>query len=185
MTGRSRLALLLIIPAIWLVVSMVIDQINSQNQHNSVFQRLDWLREVYAFWKHSPFFGHGLRFWYYNTTVPYQPPQAELEVVVSAGLVGLLGFIVMWVGIFVVLWRIDPRYGTLALALPLSRIVQSQFDLFWTAVQTSIPFAIVGICLGALALNQEISKTQSGDVDVLKKLPATATSIPRTARPRR
>ena len=184
-TGRSRLALLLIIPAIWLVVSMVIDQINSQNQHNSVFQRLDWLREVYAFWKHSPFFGHGLRFWYYNTTVPYQPPQAELEVVVSAGLVGLLGFIVMWVGIFVVLWRIDPRYGTLALALPLSRIVQSQFDLFWTAVQTSIPFAIVGICLGALALNQEISKTQSGDVDVLKKLPATATSIPRTARPRR
>ncbi|SFR90880.1 O-antigen ligase [Microbacterium sp. cf046] len=158
-TGRSRLALLLIIPAAWLVASMIIDQINSQNQHNSVFQRLDWLREVYAFWKHSPIFGHGLRFWYYNDTVPYQPPQAELEVVASAGLVGLAAFVAMWVGILIVLWRIDPRYGTLAFALPLSRIVQGQFDLFWTSVQTSIPFVVAGICLGALALSQESAKT--------------------------
>jgi hypothetical protein len=157
-TGRSRLTLLLIIPAVWLIVWMVIDQINSQNQHNSVFQRLDWLREVYAFWKHSPIFGHGLRFWYYNPTVPYQPPQAELEVIASAGVVGLLAFIAMWIGILIVLWRVDPRYGTLALALPLSRIVQGQFDLFWTSVQTSIPFVVTGICLGALALSREASK---------------------------
>ena len=160
-TGRSRLTLLLIIPAVILIASMVIDQVNSQNQHNSVFQRLDWLREVYAFWKHAPIFGHGLRFWYYNPTVPYQPPQAELEVIASAGLVGLIGFIAMWVGVLIVLWRIDPRYGTLALALPLSRIVQSQFDLFWTSVQTSIPFVVAGICLGALALHQETAKKES------------------------
>ena len=31
----------------------------------------------------------------------------------------------------------------------LSRLVQGQLDLFWVAVQTSIPFLIVGICLGA------------------------------------
>lgn len=175
-TGRSRLTLLWIIPAIWLVVSMVIDQINSQNQHNSVFQRLDWLREVYAFWKHSPLFGHGLRFWYYNPDVPYQPPQAELEVLASAGLVGLAGFAVMWIGILVVLWRVDPRYGTLALALPLSRLVQGQFDLFWTAVQTSIPFVIAGICLGALALSQE-----RGPTTALAASPALS-SAPRGAR---
>ena len=161
-TGRSRLTLLLIIPAIVLIVSMVIDQVNSQNQHNSVFQRLDWLREVFAYWKHSPIFGHGLRFWYYDPVVPYQPPQAELEVVASAGLVGLIGFIAMWVGILVVLWRIDPRYGTLAIALPLSRIVQGQFDLFWTSVQTSIPFVVVGICLGALALSTESAEKRAG-----------------------
>ena len=177
-TGRSRLTLLLIIPAAYLVVSMVIDQINSQNQHNSVFQRLDWLREVYAFWKHSPIFGHGLRFWYYNPTVPYQPPQAELEVVASAGLLGLLGFVVMWVGMLIVLWRIDPRYGTLAFAVPLSRLVQGQFDLFWTSVQTSIPFVIAGICLGALALSQQAANKQSGRSDVLSSgsLPARAGS---------
>ena len=31
----------------------------------------------------------------------------------------------------------------------LSRLVQGQLDLFWVAVQTSVPFLIVGICLGA------------------------------------
>lgn len=186
-TGRSRLTLLLIIPAAYLIVTMVIDQINSQNQHNSVFQRLDWFREVYAFWKHSPIFGHGLRFWYYNPEVPYQPPQAELEVVASAGLVGLFGFMVMWVGIIVVLWRIDPHYGTLAVALPLSRIVQGQFDLFWTAVQTSVPFVVVGVCLGALALHEEMKKRQEADVGSFPPLrvPLTAPALGGSVRPRR
>jgi len=31
--------------------------------------------------------------------------------------------------------------------------VQGQLDLFWVAAQTSIPFVIVGICLGAEALH--------------------------------
>jgi hypothetical protein len=150
--GHSRLALLLVIPALWLVVSMVIEQVESQNSHNSFFQRLDWLREVYAFWKHAPIFGHGLRFWYVDPVLPYQPPQAELEVVASAGVVGLLAFIVMWVGILIVLFRLDPRFGTLAVAAVLSRIVQAQFDLFWVTAQVSVPFVIAGICVGAQAL---------------------------------
>ena len=146
--------LLLAIPAVWLAVSMVIEQFDSQNQHNSVFQRLEWFREVYAYWKHAPIFGHGLRFWYVDPTLPYQPPQAELEVVASSGLFGLAAFIVMWVGFVVVLARVDKVYGTLALAVVLCRIVQAQFDLFWVGVQTSVPFVIAGICLGALAMEQ-------------------------------
>lgn len=149
-TGRSRLVLLLMIPAAWLVVSMVVDQVESQNRHNSVFQRVEWLREVYHFWRESPIFGHGLRYWNNPGELPYQPPQAELEVLASAGVVGLVGFLVMWIGVLVVLWRIDPRFGTLAVAVLLCRLVQSQFDLFWVAVQVSVPFVVAGICLGAM-----------------------------------
>ncbi|MEV8368586.1 O-antigen ligase family protein [Microbacterium sp. NPDC064584] len=149
---HSRLVLLLIIPGAWLVIAMVIDQVESQNQFNSVFQRVQWVREVYALWKLAPVFGHGLRYWYNDTTAPYQPPQAELEVLASAGIFGLIGFVVMWVGIVFVLWHVDPRYGTLALAVVISRLVQGQFDLFWIAAQVSIPFVIAGICLGAKAL---------------------------------
>ncbi|RZS63476.1 O-antigen ligase [Agromyces ramosus] len=149
-TGRSRFMLLLTIPAAILVVTMVADQIASQNQYNSVFQRLNWFREVYHLWRESPVFGHGLRYWYNDTTL-FQPPQAELEVLVTAGVVGLIGFFVMWLGMVVVLWRVDPRFGTLAVAVLLSRLTQGQFDLFWTAVQVSIPFVIAGVCLGALA----------------------------------
>ncbi len=152
-TGHSRWTFLLAIPGIWLIVVTVIDQIESQNEFNSFFQRLDWMRELYALWKLAPIFGHGLRFWYYNPSVPYQPPQAEFEVATSAGVVGLAGFAAMWLIIVVVLWRVDPMYGTLALAATLSRLVQAQFDLFWVAAQVSVPFAIAGICLGAMARN--------------------------------
>lgn len=153
-TGRSRIVLLLIIPAIWLIVTMVAEQVESQNEHNSVFQRLNWFREVFHFWRESPIFGHGLRYWYNDSPVPFQPPQAEMEVLASAGLVGLIGFLVMCIGMLVVLWRVDPRFGTVAVAVVLSRIVQGQFDLFWIAAQVSIPFVMAGICLGAMARDQ-------------------------------
>ncbi|WP_156138638.1 O-antigen ligase family protein [Microbacterium mangrovi] len=147
--GHSRLVLLMIIPAVILVISMVHDQIVSQNKFNSVFQRLNWLKELYAYWKHEPFVGHGLRYWYVNPDMNYQPPQGEVEVLVTSGLIGLVAFLVMWIGIIVVLWRMDPAYGTLAATAVISRLVQAQFDLFWVSAQVSIPFAIAGICLGA------------------------------------
>jgi hypothetical protein len=149
-TGRSRWVLVLLIPAAWLVISMVVEQVESQNRHNSVFQRVEWFREVYHFWRESPIVGHGLRYWYNPGELRYQPPQAELEVLASAGVVGVIAFIVMWIGVLVVLWHVDPRFGTLAVAIVLCRIVQSQFDVFWTAVQVSVPFVVAGICLGAM-----------------------------------
>ena len=153
--GRSRYALLLLIPAAWLITTTIIDQVESQNRFNSFYQRVNWVREVYAFWKQSPIFGHGLRYWYTDVVSGFQPPQAELEVVASAGVVGVIGFVVMWIGFFVVLWRVDPRFGTLAIAVIGSRIVQGQFDLFWVAGQVSIPFVIAGICLGAEAIDAD------------------------------
>ena len=150
-TGRSLWTFLLAIPGAVLIVATVIEQIESQNEFNSFFQRVDWMRELYAQWKLAPLFGHGLRFWYYNPSIPYQPPQAEFEVATSAGVVGLLAFGVMWLVVILVLWRVDSLYGTLALAATLSRLVQAQFDLFWVAAQVSVPFAIAGICLGAMA----------------------------------
>jgi hypothetical protein len=149
---RSRLLLLLVVPAVWFVVSMVMDQIETGNRFNSYYVRIEWMQEVYALWKHSPIFGHGLRYWYVHEWALFQPPQAELEVIASAGGVGLVAFVVMWVGFIVVLWRVDPRFGTLAVAAVLSRIVQAQFDLFWVAAQVSVPFVIAGVCLGAQAL---------------------------------
>jgi O-antigen ligase len=150
---RSRMILLLVVPAIWFVVSMVIDQIETGNRFNSYYVRIEWMQEVFALWKHAPIFGHGLRYWYVHEWALFQPPQAELEVVASAGVVGLASFVVMWVGFIVVLWKVDPRFGTLAVAAVLSRIVQAQFDLFWVAAQVSVPFVVAGICLGAQALS--------------------------------
>lgn len=148
---HSRFVLLLLIPGAWLILLMVLDQISSDNVFNSAHQRLEWMRAMYAYWKLAPIFGHGLRFWYQGGWADYQPPQGEIEVLVSTGILGLVAFLVMCVGIMVVLWKVDPLYGTLAFAVVLSRLVQAQFDLFWVAGQVSIPVVIAGICLGMQA----------------------------------
>ena len=80
----------------------------------------------------------------------FQPPNAEIEVLTTAGVVGLLGFRAHVV-VPRVAWRLDPAYGTLAVAVLVSRLVQGQFDLFWAASQGSLPFMIVGVCLGMQA----------------------------------
>lgn len=153
----------IVIPGVILVVQSVIEQVDSQNQHNSFYQRLDWLREVYALWKHSPIIGHGLRYWYVHPSANFQPPQAEVEVLASTGVVGLVAFIAMWIVMLVVLWRVDPTYGMLAFGLVLSRLVQAQFDLFWVAAQVSVPFLVAGICLGAQAASKDKDADSSSE----------------------
>jgi len=150
--GHVLFITVLAIPAVLLIVQSVIEQFASGNEFNSAYARLDWMREVYALWKLSPIFGHGLRYWYVHPWAHFQPPQAELEVAASAGVVGLLGFAIMWIGFVVVLWRMAPRYGAVALGAIVLRITAAQFDLFWVAAQVSVPFLVAGICLGAQAL---------------------------------
>jgi polysaccharide biosynthesis protein PslJ len=149
---HSRMILLAVIPAAWFVYTTVRDQLTSSNQFNSTQQRLSWYADSLEVWRMNEWFGVGLRWWVAGRTeFGFQPPNAELEVVSSAGAVGLLGFLILMVGALVVLWRVDPRFGTLAFAMLAMRLVQGQLDLFWVAVQVSVPFVIVGTCLGAQA----------------------------------
>lgn len=162
---RSKAILLAVAPALLVVLTLVRDQVASDNEHNSWNQRLTWFRDSVDIWSSDPVFGVGLR-WWYTDRFPggFQPPNAELEVLTSSGVMGLLGFLVLMVGSVVVLARVDPLYGALALLAVLSRFVQGQLDLFWVAAQCSIPFAIAGVCLGVQALHAE-EGTTPGEAD--------------------
>lgn len=151
---RSALAVLAVAPALLFVATLVKDQVEEGSQFNSLFQRLSWFAETLEFWGRSPWVGHGLRFWTRGGEVAYQPPNVFLEVLASAGVLGLAAFVVMMAGVVVTLWRLDARYATVGIALLLSRLAQSQFDLFWISVQISIPFLVIGIGVGALALEE-------------------------------
>jgi len=149
---RSKLIVIVAVPLFVLVGSLVRDEVVEGNRFSPVFQRLQWFEETTAYWRESPWFGHGLRFWYEESSaLGYQPPNAELEVLASAGVVGLAAFILMVLSTLVVLWRIDPIYGNLAVTVVLARIVQGQFDQFWVGAQVSLPFVIAGVSLGAMA----------------------------------
>ncbi len=181
---RSRAILFAIIPAVAVVLTLVRDQVASDNEHNSVYQRLSWFEDSFEIWSTQPLVGVGLR-WWYTDRFPggFQPPNAEVEMLTSAGVVGLLGFLVLMVGSVATLWRVTPTYGTLAALAVLSRFVQGQMDLFWVAAQCSIPFAIAGICLGVQALHEEEGTLASafgnaGAHDVLPDSPMTKASLP-------
>jgi hypothetical protein len=147
---RSKLVLLLLAPAVLFVTNLVQDQLSSGNQFNSVFQRLTWFQDSLDVWGTDPWFGVGLRWWYTDRfAVSFQPPNAEIEVLTSAGVVGLVLFLVLLAVALRVAWRLDPRYGSVALAVLVNRFSQAQFDLFWSAVQASVPFVVLGIGIGA------------------------------------
>jgi len=149
---RSKLLVLAGVGGLAFVATAVRDQVASGNQFNSVFQRINWLQDSVGIWLTDPVFGVGLRWWYTDRfEAPFQPPNAELEVLTSAGVLGVLCFLLLMIGAIVVLWKLPPVYGTLGAAIVLSRFVQGQFDLFWTAVQVSVPFVVAGICVGAAA----------------------------------
>lgn len=156
---RSRIILLIAVPAIIAVAVSVRDELASGYIHGSVVERMTWFADTWTIWQRSPWFGEGLRYWIAGRVeFNIQPPNAEMEMLASAGLIGTAGFLLLFLGALVVLWRVDPRFGTLAFAIVLARFVQGQFDLFWIAVQVSVPFVVAGICLGAQALDTEESK---------------------------
>lgn len=150
--SRSWLPLAAMVPIGLFVFRTTQDQIASGNQFNSINQRLTWYEQALEVWETSPLVGVGMR-WWYTDRFPYgfQPPNAEIEVLTSAGILGLIAFLITVAGFIFVLARMDPRYGTLAAAVVIARIVQAQFDLFWVAAQASAPFLIAGVCVGALA----------------------------------
>jgi hypothetical protein len=171
---RSKVILFAVAAGMGFILVMVRNQVASDNQFNSFFQRVDWFGESIRIWQTNPLFGVGLRWWYTDRfEIRFQPPNGVLEMLSTAGLVGLLGFIVLMVGSLVVLWRMDPRYGLVCVVVVLSRLVQGQLDLFWVAVQTSVPFLIVGICLGAQG--RELAEQPPGVGQATEKTPEKVT----------
>ena len=132
------------------VLVMVRNQIASGNEFNSFFQRVDWFSESMRIWQTDPLFGVGLRWWYtdrFEKVPAAQRDPGELSTAGLFGLVGLRGPHGRQPGRAV---ADGPKYGVRRARWSiLSRLVQGQLDLFWVAVQTSVPFLIVGICLGA------------------------------------
>ncbi|MGH3588131.1 MAG: O-antigen ligase family protein, partial [Pseudonocardia sp.] len=143
------LMLLTKIPAAAFVASRVQEDLTGDDPFNSTAFRAVGIEGGFDVWRESPWFGAGLRWWTAGPEPGFQPPNAVAEVLSSVGAVGLAGFAVLMLGTIVVAWRMDPRYGTLAVALLASRLVSSQFDQFWVSIIVSLPFLLVGVCLGA------------------------------------
>jgi hypothetical protein len=150
--GHGRLLLLALIPGVWYVGRTVYEQVQSGDPFNSVGQRLVWFVESVKIWQESPVFGVGMRWWYserFNSH--FQPPNAFLEMLTSTGVVGFVAFIVLCAGALWVVFRLDPRFGNIALAVMIARFCQGQLDLYWIAGNSAILWMVAGLAYGAQA----------------------------------
>ncbi|HWC23440.1 MAG TPA: O-antigen ligase family protein [Flexivirga sp.] len=147
---RSALLPLVAVPAVIVSALTLREQLKSDNSHNSAHVRLQWFGDALDVWRHDPLFGAGQRWWYSDRfAVNFQPPNAELEVLSTTGLLGLAAFLLLLIGSLVVTSRLKSSYGTLALAVLVDRAVQGQLDIFWLSVTASLPLLIAGTALGA------------------------------------
>lgn len=160
---RSRWMGLVIIPAAYFVFAAVQEQLESSDRFNSSNQRLAWYGDSLEVWKMSPIFGVGHRWWVTGHTgySGFQPPNVELEVLTTVGLLGLVGFLAMFGGAAWNLAKMNPVYGTLALAVVVGRFAQAQFDIFWVAGHASILWIIAGICYGVQARDEALGITRT------------------------
>lgn len=156
---RSRLLWFVLVPAAVFVIHAVVDQLHSANRFNSTAQRLQWFQDSIGIWHHSPLFGVGLRWWYTSRfEVSFQPPNAEFEMLTSAGVVGTAGFLIMFLVAIWVLARTDAAYGAVALAVVMTRFTQGQLDLYWVAGQSSLLWIVAGVALGVQYRDSQAQK---------------------------
>lgn len=158
---RSRLIWFMLIPVAVFVITEVREQLAAGDQFNSSAQRLTWYEDSIKVWLMSPLFGVGHRWWVTGHTgySGFQPPNAELEVLTTVGIIGLIGFLAMFGGAIWLLARMNPVYGTIGLAIVVARLAQTQFDLYWVAGQSSILWIVAGICYGVQARDTAIGVT--------------------------
>ncbi|GAB3800250.1 hypothetical protein GCM10028798_14480 [Humibacter antri] len=159
-TGRRvRIVWLAAIPGVAWVVSELTAQLASGNQFNSAYQRVDWYEQSFQIWLKSPVFGVGMRWWYTDRFSgqfqSFQPPNAELEVLTTVGVFGLIGFFALFAVACWYLWKMDPVYGTVGVAVVAMRFTQAQFDLYWVAGQASLLWIVAGICYGVKVLDDD------------------------------
>jgi polysaccharide biosynthesis protein PslJ len=139
-----------------MLVSSVQEQLASGDGFNSIYTRLNSYAQSWQIWQSSPWFGAGMR-WWYTGLVPgaIQPPNAELEVLTTTGIAGLVGFVLLFAGALWTLGRIDREYGAVAIAVVVTRLVQAQFDLYWVSGQSSVLWIVAGIAVGAWERGRE------------------------------
>ena len=115
-------------------------------RHNSFAIRTASYAQTLQIWHTSPLFGVGERYWYTgHFPGTFQPPNAEIGMLATGGVVGLAGFLVLIVGSLWMLWRLPSAMGSFALAVMVAHVVEGQFDIFWVTGTGSAPWIILGM----------------------------------------
>jgi polysaccharide biosynthesis protein PslJ len=161
-SGRiMRLAPLLLVASILLIAISAITYSNrdlnpSNAQFNSVNTRLDdYSYAIEQKWEHNVVFGAGLK-WFFAPDSQYGVPHDLLvDELSEAGLVGLLGLVVLLWVILRTVRRAASDLSEAGYLAVVARLLEATVGVFWVAGPGTLPFLIVGLVVGDEAHEQE------------------------------
>jgi len=153
-TRITRLAPLLLVVSVLLIgISVITYQARDLNpqteQFNSVNSRLD----TYSYaidhkWEPNLVFGAGLKWFFAPDSTYGVPHDLVIDELSEAGIVGLLGMIVvLWV-LLAAMRRSTSDLGEAGYLVLVARILEATVGVFWVAGPGTLPFLIVGLVVG-------------------------------------
>ena len=153
--GRmARLAPLLMVASILLIAISVVTyrdrELNPATaKFNSVNTRLDTYRyAIEQKWEPNLVFGAGLK-WFFAPDATYGVPHdVVIDELSEAGLVGMVGLIVLLWVILAAMRRSASDLGEAGYLVVVARILESMVGVFWVAGPGTLPFLIVGLVVG-------------------------------------
>ncbi|PWJ26142.1 O-antigen ligase [Branchiibius hedensis] len=147
---RSTVIVVLAIPVAGFIWWATQQQLADPSDFSSANIRISSWKTSIDIWQLNPWFGQGLR-WWYRPDFPgiIAPPNGLTEMLTSAGIIGVAAYLVLFGGALWVLAQVPRRYSALAIAVLVAHLLRGQLDMFWLAVVASLPWLLIGICLGA------------------------------------
>ncbi len=149
--NRKSLAMVAILSLVAAAVySSVTNEIANNGKINSFTVRTASYGQALQIWHSSSVFGVGERYWYTgHFPGSFQPPNAEIGILVTGGVVGLLGFLTLVLGSLRMLYRIPNVLGSFAFAVVVAHVIEGQFDIFWVTATGSVPWIALGMALAS------------------------------------
>jgi hypothetical protein len=159
-TRQSRLLVLGVLPLAVVAYVTVQKELSSRAPITSFSYRTQWYSQAVQIWRGSPAVGVGERFWYNkHSPLKYQPPNAEISMLATGGVIGLIGFVVLVLGTLILVWRYPREAGSLGAAVLLAHAIEGQFDIYWVAATGSVPWIIAGM---SAAWADRLARARSG-----------------------
>jgi polysaccharide biosynthesis protein PslJ len=150
----TRLAPLLIVASVGLIAISVLtysdrDLNPTTEKFNAVNTRLDtYSYAIQQKWEPNLVFGAGLKWFFAPDSAYGVPHDLVIDELSEAGLVGMLGMLVLLWVIVAAMRRSSSDLGETGYLAVVAHILQASVDVFWVAGPGTLPFLIVGLVVG-------------------------------------
>lgn len=170
--------LVVVIAALAIFLGFTIVSLQQKSQEkgatatSSIGSRLEFQRFAYNYWKDSPVFGQGIRYYLlpnFDFPVALQanaaqehanPHNLTLESLSESGIVGFSGLVTLIAGMCWVTRREQNAWTIAGTTMLLTAVVQAQFDLFWLPGVQAMPWLVIGMGVAARSAMTDARVTQ-------------------------